>query len=92
MLKADGQHVFDRPQTRRFKWAKVLVKSCIKQIEVSMPLYVKNSSINVYTYINSFHPHKLELIGLDESFLLYDLSDKIFILLEVLNSLVLVMH
>lgn len=28
-----------------------------------------------YTYINSLNSHKFELVGLDESFLLHDISD-----------------
>ena len=72
MVKADVQCMSDRPQTGCFGQPKVQVKSCINHIDFPTPQYVKNSSINAYTYINSFLPHKLELVGLDESFLLCD--------------------
>ena len=70
MVKTDLQCMFNMPQTGYFGWPKVQIKSCVYQTDFFTPQFVKNSPINVYIYIyiyfNSFHPHKLELVGLDE--------------------------
>ena len=50
---------FNMTQTGCSGWPKVQIKSCVYQADFSTPQFV-------YIYLNSFHPHKLELVGLDE--------------------------